>query len=164
MVSVQPDVVKLLTGDTVALHATVTGATDTSVTWSISFFDSERGKLLSDGRYIAPDTVVNEVAIVIVRATSNAEPSAWNESVIAIRNRDDTLAADDPVIVFCLDQLNTPFSHIHETFRGNAKNSHTYPGRFYAPMFGAVFGSALCDASSSHRICRELPKTASTGG
>lgn len=78
-VSVAPPTISLNGGDTQTFTATVTKATNTSVTWSLSGL----GTLGTNGAYTAP-TVVPSQQTATITATSVADPSKSGSAVVTL--------------------------------------------------------------------------------
>ena len=87
VVTLQPATFTQGVGLTNTLTATVTGATDTTVTWSVNNIpggDSATvGKITATGRYRAPDNVPLP-AIVTVKATSVEDPRSHDTAELTI--------------------------------------------------------------------------------
>jgi murein DD-endopeptidase MepM/ murein hydrolase activator NlpD len=79
-VSVSPKTASLQPGQTQAFTATVSGTTNTAVTWSIQ---PALGSISSTGLYTAPSSV-SGTTTVIVRATSVADTSKYDEATVTI--------------------------------------------------------------------------------
>jgi hypothetical protein len=79
-VSVSPKTVTLLAGRSQAFTATVSGTTNTAVTWSIS---PAVGSISSSGLYTAPPTLT-ATTTVKVRATSVADPTKYDEATVTL--------------------------------------------------------------------------------
>jgi hypothetical protein len=79
-VSVSPKSVSLQAGQSQAFTATVSGATNTAVTWSIQ---PALGSISSSGLYTAPSSL-SSPATVLVRATSAADTTKYDEATVTI--------------------------------------------------------------------------------
>jgi hypothetical protein len=78
--------------------ATVTGATDTSVTWSVNDVtggDNAVGRIDATGRYVAPSTPPSGFAVT-VKAVSNADPTASHSAVVPIRWQTPSVSSVSP--------------------------------------------------------------------
>lgn len=85
-VSVSPSSANVLLGNTQQFTATVTGSSNTSVTWSVSGVaggNSTVGTITADGVYTAPADLPNP-ASVTVTATSQASSSASANSTVSV--------------------------------------------------------------------------------
>jgi len=87
VVTIQPATLVQGVGLTNIFVAKVTGAADTSVTWSVNDIpggDSTTvGKITIGGRYRAPEDVPDP-AVVIVKATSVEDPDAYDTAELTI--------------------------------------------------------------------------------
>ena len=83
-VSVNPPSATVATGETQQFSATVTGTTNTSVTWEV-VGGASNGTISANGLYTAPATVPNPPSIT-VRATAVADPSASATASVAIES------------------------------------------------------------------------------
>ena len=87
VVTLEPATLTQGVGLTNTFVATVTGATDKSVTWSVNDIiggDSTTvGKITAAGRYRAPENMPDP-AIVIVKATSVEDPDAYDTAELTI--------------------------------------------------------------------------------
>jgi len=87
VVTLEPTALTQGVGLTTLFVATVTGATDTAVVWSVNGIaggDSATvGRITAGGRYRAPDTVPDP-ATVIVKATSVKDPDAYDTAELTI--------------------------------------------------------------------------------
>jgi outer membrane protein assembly factor BamB len=78
-VSVSPPTARVLGGQSVRLTATVTGATDTSVTWRLEGV----GTVSQDGTYQAPPIVTPGTQVRVI-ATSQADSTKWAAATITL--------------------------------------------------------------------------------
>lgn len=78
VVEVTPDMATVEPGATATFTARVTGASDTSVTWSV--VETGCGTIAADGTYTAPSTP----RTCTVRATSNADPTVSDSATVMI--------------------------------------------------------------------------------
>lgn len=76
---VNPGVATVKPGDTVQFSAVVSGATDTSVRWSI---DSGIGEIRPDGVFVAPAST--SISTTTVRARANADSTKSSTAVVTI--------------------------------------------------------------------------------
>lgn len=92
VVAVSPKTASLGQGESLNFIATVTGAPDTSVTWSIL---SGPGSVTAAGRYSAPASIAS-TQTAILQAASNAFPAIVDTATIQLRANDCTvrLSAD----------------------------------------------------------------------
>ncbi len=74
-VAVTPDTATVNVNETLALNATVTGAADTTVTWSATC-----GTVTAGGAFTAPGTA----GTCVVTAKSNAQPTATGSAVVTV--------------------------------------------------------------------------------
>jgi uncharacterized protein (DUF1800 family) len=81
-VSVSPSTPTVTLGTTVAFSASVAGAANTAVTWSVPG-GATQGSINSQGLYTAPN-VLPSPATVKVRATSVAAPSVYSEATLTL--------------------------------------------------------------------------------
>ncbi len=79
-VSVTPAIVSLSAGNTQQLSATVTGASNTAVSWSLS---PAAGTISPTGFYTAPTSIIAKQAVTI-RATSSADSSKFATATIGL--------------------------------------------------------------------------------
>ena len=87
-VTVSPKTATLGAGNVQQFQATVTGALDLSVTWSVngvSFGNSTVGTMDYSGNYTAPNNIVG-LGSVTVTATSNANPAKSDSAVVTLTN------------------------------------------------------------------------------
>jgi len=87
-VTVSPKTATLGAGNVQQFQATVTGALDLSVTWSVngvSFGNSAVGTMDYLGNYTAPNNIVG-LGSVTVTATSNANPAKSDSAVVTLTN------------------------------------------------------------------------------
>jgi uncharacterized protein (DUF1800 family) len=86
-VAINPTSVTLATTAARQFTATVSGAADTTVTWSVNDIaggNTALGRIDTTGRYVAPSAPPPGYAVT-VRATSNADPAASQSSAVTIR-------------------------------------------------------------------------------
>ncbi|MDP4199566.1 MAG: hypothetical protein Q8922_03340 [Bacteroidota bacterium] len=122
MISLSPLSVTLQAGQTQQFIATVTGTTNTGVTWLLV---SGPGVLTSTGLYTAPGSISQKLT-AIVRATSLADTSAWAQSSI-------TISLPDTMPCFTRDiqpiiNSNCTMSGCHSGGGGEARDLTTYAG------------------------------------
>jgi hypothetical protein len=86
-VTVAPNSATLLLGATQAFTASVTGTTNTAVTWSVQ--ESFGGTIDSTGLYTAPQ---NLTGTFYVMATSQADPAATGVAVVAVQQSQLTIS------------------------------------------------------------------------
>jgi Bacterial Ig-like domain (group 3)/Chitobiase/beta-hexosaminidase C-terminal domain/FG-GAP-like repeat len=106
-VSITPPSASLNTNQSCQFTATVTGATDTSVTWSVQP-GGAGGTISSAGLYTAPATIGTDTVI----ATSNADPSVFAAAIVTVTASgpvtvsvaETITATDTPTIPDTLDQ------------------------------------------------------------
>ena len=94
-VSINPPAASLLVRTTTRFTATVTGASDTSVTFRVVEGDNG-GNILNTGEYLAPITP----GTYTVRATSVADPNKYAEARVAVRDYAGTFARLAPPDAF----------------------------------------------------------------
>lgn len=85
-VSVRASAARVTAGDAVQLTATVTGSTDTAVSWLVNGVaggNTAVGTIDASGRYVAP-AVVPSPAEVVIRAVSAASASAAGEARLTV--------------------------------------------------------------------------------
>jgi hypothetical protein len=100
-VSITPNPAKVRAGSSQQFTAAVTGATDTSVTWSVNNVlggNSTAGAINSAGLYTAPATLPNPNTITI-QATSSADSSASGSSDVTLLNATPVLTSVNPTSV-----------------------------------------------------------------
>jgi hypothetical protein len=97
-VSVTPNPVNVRAGSSQQFAASVTGTTNTAVTWSVNNVaggNSASGTITSSGNYTAPATLPNPNTFTI-QATSSADSSASGSSDVTILNPTPILTAISP--------------------------------------------------------------------
>lgn len=97
-VTVSPTSVTLATGVARQFTATVSGASDTTVTWSVNDVTggtNATGRIDATGRYVAPATPPPGY-LVNVKATSNADPTASQGSAVTIRWQSPSISSVAP--------------------------------------------------------------------
>src|SRR5580698_827095 len=92
-VTVAPNGITLLAGATQAFTATVTGTTNTAVTWSVQ--ESFGGKIDSTGLYSAPQ---NSAGTFHVVATSQANPASMGIAAVAVQLSQLTISPSDVTV------------------------------------------------------------------
>ena len=100
-VSVTPNPVNVRAGSSQQFTASVTGTTNTAVTWSVNNVaggNSASGTITSSGNYTAPAALPNPNTITI-QATSAADSSASGSSNVTILNPTPVLTAISPTSV-----------------------------------------------------------------
>jgi hypothetical protein len=98
MVTVSPSNANVRAGDTSQFMATVTGNSNTAVTWSVNGTaggSATLGTISASGNYMAPATLPNPNALTIT-ATSMALSSASASSAVTILNPTPTLVGTNP--------------------------------------------------------------------
>lgn len=88
-VIVSPPTANVRAGDTFQFTDTVSGTTNTAVTWSVNGLisgSSTLGTISASGNFTAPATLPNP-NIITVRATSAVDPSASGSSTVTLLNR-----------------------------------------------------------------------------
>ncbi len=95
-ISVAPKTATVGTSETFQLTATVTGSTNTNVTWAVNG-GSANGTISTNGLYTAPPSVPNPAAVTIT-ATAAVDPNKTALATITVVTAaDPTLAAVNPV-------------------------------------------------------------------
>ncbi len=87
-VTITPTSAQVLTGAQQQFKATVTGSTDTAVTWSVTgagCSGAACGTISSSGLYTAPATVPNPATVSVI-ATSQADPTKSASATVAIQS------------------------------------------------------------------------------
>jgi hypothetical protein len=100
-VSVSPNPANVRAGSSQPFTATVTGTTNTSVTWSVNNVasgNSSTGTINSTGNYTAPTTPPNPNTVTI-QATSSADSTATASATVTLLNPTPILAAINPTSV-----------------------------------------------------------------
>jgi hypothetical protein len=140
-VSVSPANASLSAGQTRQFSATVTGASNTSVTWSIS---PTVGTVSSSGLYTAPATIASQQTVAVI-ATSQADPS---KSAVAPA----TLTPAPTVLPPGPVQLGTPRLNWPNNYYLplNGTLTVTYPGDSTGISFEWTFTSKVPGISSGH--------------
>jgi YD repeat-containing protein len=86
-VRVDPSTARIFPNETVQFQAVVRAASpDQTVTWSVNEIEggsATLGTITTNGFYTAP----NQPAVVIVRATSNADSSLFGEAIVTVQDR-----------------------------------------------------------------------------
>lgn len=98
VVTVTPKAVTIGAGNTTQLLATVTGTTDTDVTWSVNnipYGNSTVGAIDGDGNYTAPNNITT-LGSVTVTATSVVDTTKSGSAIITVLNPVPTLTAITP--------------------------------------------------------------------
>ena len=95
-VEVTPKTTSVLAGGTVGFSASVTGSTNTAVTWSINGGSSATtGSISAQGMYSAPNSVPSP-STVTVTATSAADPSKFSSATLTITGAPPSIASISP--------------------------------------------------------------------
>jgi hypothetical protein len=97
-VTVSPNAANVRTGNTQQFTATVTGAANTSVAWSVNGVaggSAATGTIGSSGKYTAPASVPNPNPVT-VRATSAADASVSATSAVTVQNPIPVLTGVNP--------------------------------------------------------------------
>ncbi len=100
-VSIAPNPASVRAGSSQTFAATVTGTSDTAVTWSVNSVsggNSTTGTINSSGMYTAPATLPNP-NMVTVQATSSADSSAAGSTTVTLLNPIPTLSSINPTSV-----------------------------------------------------------------
>ena len=98
VVTVTPKAVTIGAGNTTQLLATVTGTTDTDVTWSVNnipYGNNTVGGIDGDGNYTAPNNITT-LGTVTVTATSVVDTTKSGSAIITLLNPVPTLTAITP--------------------------------------------------------------------
>jgi len=82
-VSVSPSSATTQAGATQQFTATVTGATNPSVTWSVTSSAPQPGTISSSGFYIAPSTLSSSIQVTVT-ATSVADPTQSGSALLTV--------------------------------------------------------------------------------
>jgi hypothetical protein len=97
-VTVSPTSANVRAGDSYTFQASVSGTTNTSVTWSVNGTNggtSATGTIDANGKYTAPASLPNPNT-VNVKATSTADTSASGASNVTLMNPTPTITGIDP--------------------------------------------------------------------
>ena len=100
-VSVTPNTANVRAGSSQQFAASVTGTTNTAVSWSVNNIaggNSANGTITSSGNYTAPAVLPNPNTITI-QATSSADSSASGSSDVTLLNPTPVLSAINPTLV-----------------------------------------------------------------
>jgi hypothetical protein len=100
-VSVSPSPSNVRTGSSQQFTATVTGSTNSTVTWSVNKIpggNSSTGTINSSGSYAAPASLPN-ANTVVVQATSSADSSAFGVSNVTLLNPTPLLSSIAPTSI-----------------------------------------------------------------
>jgi uncharacterized protein (DUF1800 family) len=100
-VTISPKTATLGAGNVQQFQATVTGAIDLSVTWSVNgvnFGNSAVGKIDFEGNYTAPNNILG-LGSVTVTATSNANTAKSDSATVTLTNPVPTLTSITPATV-----------------------------------------------------------------
>lgn len=100
-VSVTPNPASVRAGSSQQFAATVTGATNSSVTWSVNNVaggNSANGTITGSGNYAAPAVLPNPNTITI-QATSSADSSASGSSTVTLLNPTPALSSINPTSI-----------------------------------------------------------------
>ena len=161
-------------GDSHQFTATVTGHTNTSVTWSLSTCSlGACGNLSSTGMYTAPSSVAS-AADVTVTATSQADPSKYasatvhlvpvsfsispagplNVSVNATQNFTATVSGDssNAGVVWSLDASCTPATCGALSNAANTSVTYTAPATVPNPATVTLTATSVTDTSKSKNV------------
>jgi hypothetical protein len=166
-VSVLPSTANIRAGASFAFSATVSGTTNTAVTWSVNGAaggNSTVGAISSAGNYTAPATLPNPNTITI-RATSAANSSARGSSSVTLLNPTPVLTGINPAsvgtgnfsltvtgshfvngaqVLFGTTALSTTFvSSTQLTASGNASSAGNYPISVTNPAPGSSSSSSV---------------------
>jgi hypothetical protein len=100
-VSLSPNPANVRAGSSQRFTATVTGASNSAVTWSVNNVaggDSLNGTINSSGNYVAPATLPTPTTITI-QATSSADSSASGSSTVNLLNPTPILSSINPTSI-----------------------------------------------------------------
>jgi len=128
-VVVSPPTASIRAGDTFQFSDTVSGTTNTAVTWSVGGGSSTLGTISASGNYTAPDSLPNP-NIITVRATSAADSSASGSSSVTLLNPTPVLTGINPASVgagsFTLTLTGSKFVNGAEVLFGTAALQTTF--------------------------------------
>ena len=166
-VSVSPSPANVRAGSTQQFTATVTGTTNTSVTWSVNSVaggSASTGTINSSGKYTAPISLPNSNPVT-VQATSAADSTATSTSSVTVQNPIPVLTSINPTsvnvgsftltatgsnfvngsqVLLGITPLNTTFvSSTQLTATGNAPTGGTFSVIVSNPNPGASTSSAI---------------------
>lgn len=126
ILTLSPHSASVKTGKTALFMATVTGAADTTVTWTLP---GGGGTIAPNGFYTAPASIAGSPMVVVLKATSNADTTAVDSAVITI-----TSVPVDTTVCFATEilpvfQNNCALSGCHDAItREEGYNFSTYQG------------------------------------
>ncbi len=158
-VSISPAVLTISLGGTQQFTATVTGASDTSVTWSAS-----GGAITTSGLFTAPPSLIG---VYTVTATSVADPTKAASAlvtVIAVLGHSSTLtwqASTSSVVgynVYRADQSGGPYTAINPTLQAGTSyvDGAVLPGLTYYYVVTAVDSSGM-ESINSNEVMAVIP-------
>jgi hypothetical protein len=181
-VTVSPTTANIRAGDTFAFAATVTGSSNTGVTWSVNGTaggSAALGSIDPSGKYTAPSTVPSPNSVSVI-ATSSADPSATHSCAVTLLNPTPVLTSISPAstnlgayslaiagnkfisgaqVLIGGSALSTTFvSSTELTASGNAASSGTFPVMVQNPDPGSS------DSSSINFQVNGSPQTSSCSG
>src|SRR5437773_3156234 len=128
-VVVSPPTASIHAGDTFQFSDTVSGTTNTAVTWSVGGGSFTLGTISASGNYTAPDSLPNP-NIITVRATSAADSSASGSSSVTLLNPTPVLTGINPASLgtgsFTLTLTGSKFVNGAEVLFGTAALQTTF--------------------------------------
>jgi hypothetical protein len=155
-VSVTPNPVNVRAGSSQQFAASVTGTTNTAVTWSVNNVaggNSASGTITSSGNYTAPATLPNPNTFTI-QATSSADSSASGSSDVTILNPTPVLTAISPTSVnvgaFSLTVTGSNFLSGSQVLLAGAPLSTTYVSATQLSATGTAAAAGIFAVSVSN--------------
>ena len=139
-VAVSPSAPSVTLGASQAFTATVSGAANTAVTWSVPGGASQ-GTVDSQGVYTAP-AVLPQPATAKVRATSVAAPAVYAEATVAlvappavtlVVNPPSATVAQGTTRLFSANVTGSPYTAVSWTVVGGAANGSVSAGGLFTP-------------------------------
>jgi hypothetical protein len=155
-VSITPNPVNVRAGSSQQFAASVTGTTNTAVTWSVNSVaggNSASGTITSSGDYTAPAALPNPNTITI-QATSAADSSASGSSDVTILNPTPALTAISPTSVnvgaFSLTITGSNFLSGSQVLLAGAPLATTYVSATQLTVTGTAAAAGIFAVSVSN--------------
>jgi hypothetical protein len=163
-VSVSPTTANIRAGSSFPFKATVTGSSNTAVTWSVNGTaggSASLGTIDSTGNYTAPSSLPNPNTVTVT-ATSAASSSAGASSAVTLMNPTPTLAGTNPASIgtgnFSLTLTGTNFVSGAQVLLGTTPLTTT----FVSAMQLTATGSANSPGTFSITVVNPDPGSSSS--
>ncbi len=164
-VAVSPSTASVIAGQTQQFTAAVSGALNSSVTWSVSCSNSSCGSINSSGLYTAPSPIPSSTTVT-VRATSQEDTNIVGTATVTQNPVSMIISPISNLTLISADTQqftatisNAPTGHATYTWSVNGNGSVSSGGLYSAPAKVASDGSATITVTSDF----DTTKSASAG-